>query len=311
MLALAEPLPDRVTRRLEPVPAAPRSAGDRPAHRRAPRSSLTIFQRGGSGRDAGRRRLRRARLHRHAGLRCARRTWRCSSSRPRTSCDYFEYLPDSAGAGEWRGGYGTPLELDASTARASAARRSATTSAAEGADPAQGLFGGEDRRAQRAAPDASRTAPCATGAPRRSSQHPAGDRLRRPINGGGGGYGDPRRRDPELVLAEVRDGLLSPRARRASLRRRASTPTGARATTATDDGRALRARRCGVSYRLGIDVGGTFTDFLCLGDDVPRSSTRRARRPTIPRVGFVTGLERDRRAARTSTLRGASSPRSS
>ena len=34
------------------------------------------------------------------------------------------------------------------------------------------------------------------------------------INGGGGGYGDARRRDPELVLAEVRDGLLSPDAAR-------------------------------------------------------------------------------------------------
>ena len=32
------------------------------------------------------------------------------------------------------------------------------------------------------------------------------------VNGGGGGYGDARRRDPALVLAEVRDGLLSPEA---------------------------------------------------------------------------------------------------
>jgi N-methylhydantoinase B len=29
------------------------------------------------------------------------------------------------------------------------------------------------------------------------------------LSGGGGGYGDARRRDPERVRAEVRDGLLS------------------------------------------------------------------------------------------------------
>jgi N-methylhydantoinase A len=45
-----------------------------------------------------------------------------------------------------------------------------------------------------------------------------------------------------------------------------------------------------MSYRLGIDVGGTFTDFLVLGDDVQlvhkTSST-----PDDPSRGFVNGLE--------------------
>ena len=45
-----------------------------------------------------------------------------------------------------------------------------------------------------------------------------------------------------------------------------------------------------MSYRLGIDVGGTFTDFLVLGDAVQlvhkTSST-----PHDPSEGFVRGLE--------------------
>ena len=32
----------------------------------------------------------------------------------------------------------------------------------------------------------------------------------RVFTGSGGGYGDPRARDPELVRADVRNGLLSP-----------------------------------------------------------------------------------------------------
>ena len=36
------------------------------------------------------------------------------------------------------------------------------------------------------------------------------DDVIRVFTGSGGGYGDPRARDPELVRADVRNGLLSP-----------------------------------------------------------------------------------------------------
>ena len=95
------------------------------------------------------------------------------------------------------------------------------------------------------------------------------------VNGGGGGYGDARRRDPALVLAEVRDGLLSPEAARARLRRRADQRRAL--DRRPGDGPPAGGRRC-VSYRIGIDVGGTFTDFLLIGDSVrlvhKTSSTR-------------------------------------
>ena len=38
---------------------------------------------------------------------------------------------------------------------------------------------------------------------------PAGDRLVMEVPGGGG-HGDPKRRDPALVAADVADGLMSP-----------------------------------------------------------------------------------------------------
>ena len=36
------------------------------------------------------------------------------------------------------------------------------------------------------------------------------------MTGGGGGYGDPRERDPELVHADLRDGHVSPATARAT-----------------------------------------------------------------------------------------------
>ncbi|HEY8582090.1 MAG TPA: hydantoinase/oxoprolinase N-terminal domain-containing protein, partial [Capillimicrobium sp.] len=45
-----------------------------------------------------------------------------------------------------------------------------------------------------------------------------------------------------------------------------------------------------MSYRVGIDVGGTFTDFLVRGDEgeiVHKTSST----PADPSLGFVRGLE--------------------
>ena len=42
------------------------------------------------------------------------------------------------------------------------------------------------------------------------------DEVVRVETSGGGGYGDPRRRDARKVFAEVRDGLLSPEKARTS-----------------------------------------------------------------------------------------------
>jgi N-methylhydantoinase A len=46
-----------------------------------------------------------------------------------------------------------------------------------------------------------------------------------------------------------------------------------------------------MSYRVGIDVGGTFTDFLVLGGDGTRLVHKTSSTPDDPSLGLVTGLE--------------------
>lgn len=48
-----------------------------------------------------------------------------------------------------------------------------------------------------------------------------------------------------------------------------------------------------MSYRIGIDVGGTFTDFLLLGDDV-RLAHKTLDPWTTRRAGSSTGSRRSR-----------------
>ena len=45
-----------------------------------------------------------------------------------------------------------------------------------------------------------------------------------------------------------------------------------------------------MSYRIGIDVGGTFTDFLLIGPDDLRLVHKTSSTPDDPSVGFITGL---------------------
>lgn len=121
--------------------------------------------------------------------------------------EYCELLPDSAGSGEWRGGYGTR-----SAWRILGHREMGVTLGDdlvhEGATPAPGLFGGKD-----AGLNVLRVEfPDGTGQDWGSKEIieslPEGTRVVSEC-GGGGGYGDPLRRDPRLVLVEVRGGVLS------------------------------------------------------------------------------------------------------
>jgi N-methylhydantoinase B len=116
---------------------------------------------------------------------------------------------DSGGPGRWRGGNGVVREYTLDCDRAELFlwfERSKT--------PAWGLFGGRDA-----------TPPVVVVNPGREDERRMlkasrvvlgrGDVVRT-MTGGGGGFGDPRDRDPELVRADVRDGHLTPgRAREA------------------------------------------------------------------------------------------------
>ena len=113
-----------------------------------------------------------------------------------------EYWPDSAGAGEWRGGLGQSMEfgIPDGTPFAILAMFDRVD------NPAKGRGGGANGAAGEVA--------LASGRALRSKGQqtiPAGDRLRLELPGGGG-HGDPRTRDAERVAEDVRDGLVSPEA---------------------------------------------------------------------------------------------------
>jgi len=80
--------------------------------------------------------------------------------------------------------------------------------ASEGADPAPGLFGGEPAGLNELRlhyPDGSVKD---WGSKEIIRDIPVGT-VCEARNGGGGGYGEPHRRDPRKVFEEVRDGLVS------------------------------------------------------------------------------------------------------
>lgn len=120
--------------------------------------------------------------------------------------EYHEYLTDSAGAGEFRGGLGTR------SAWTSYGENQFGTSIAdnmrsEGADPARGLFGGEDSGLN----EMTVTYPDGKTFKWGSKEIiplPSGTRIAS-VAGGGAGYGDPKKRPASTVAAEVRDGILS------------------------------------------------------------------------------------------------------
>ncbi len=114
-----------------------------------------------------------------------------------------ELLTDSAGAGEWRGGLGVETIF-----RIGSDDTQVVTFGDGDFEPAFGLFGGGEGtlnliRLHR--PDGTTVVPknkdLIPGVPKGTIYHQ--------VAGGGGGYGDPKKRDRERVAAEVKDGLVS------------------------------------------------------------------------------------------------------
>jgi N-methylhydantoinase B len=116
----------------------------------------------------------------------------------------FELLEDSAGAGEWRGGAAARVdcrfETDGIGVRYGGGGLSATT-APFGLD---GGGAGIPNRGEIHRRDGSVEPVSAFS----GAELSAGDRMVAVLSGGGG-HGDPRRRDPQAVLDDVRDGLVS------------------------------------------------------------------------------------------------------
>jgi N-methylhydantoinase B len=114
-----------------------------------------------------------------------------------------EYLRDSAGAGQWRGGLGveTVFEIGADETQL-------VVFGDGDVEPAFGLMGGGSGSLNTIglqlpgeAEKKTRSLDLITGVPKGTTY--------RQRAGGGGGYGDPKRRPAELVANEVRNGVIS------------------------------------------------------------------------------------------------------
>jgi len=119
-----------------------------------------------------------------------------------------ELLCDSAGPGQWRGGLGveTIFEIGSQDTQV-------VTFGDGDFEPAFGLFGGGPGTLnfiRLTYPDGTMMTPrnkdLIAGVPRGTTYHQQA--------GGGGGYGDPKKRDRAKLAEEVRDGLISPQAAR-------------------------------------------------------------------------------------------------
>ena len=114
-----------------------------------------------------------------------------------------EYLTDSAGAGQWRGGIGieTVYEFGSDNTQL-------VTFGDGDYEPAFGLFGGGDgtlNTIKLTTPDGADVVPLnkdlITGLPKGTVYFQQA--------GGGGGYGDPKKRDRAKLAEEVRNGIIS------------------------------------------------------------------------------------------------------
>jgi N-methylhydantoinase B len=119
-----------------------------------------------------------------------------------------ELRPDSEGAGRHRGGFGQEMELGVRGGEAGGEDGGAPWTLSAMYDrtrfPAPGMLGGGDGEAGSVG-----TASGGRLHPKRQQRIPAGERVILKLPGGGG-YGDPLERDPELVRRDVEDGLISP-----------------------------------------------------------------------------------------------------
>jgi N-methylhydantoinase B len=120
----------------------------------------------------------------------------------------YEFRPDSGGPGKYRGGLGSVFEM-----RLEGAQPATVNTSGDGVEvPPPGLFGGQPGQPhdfRLISGDEERPVPS------KGTEIPLepGDVLHN-ASAGGGGYGDPRQRDPRLVARDLHDDLITPVAAR-------------------------------------------------------------------------------------------------
>jgi N-methylhydantoinase B len=116
---------------------------------------------------------------------------------------HHEYWPDSAGAGQWRGGLGVETRF-----RIGGEKTKVVTFGDGDVEPAFGLFGGKDSTLNAIELQYEDGKTYKTTSKDLVEDVPEGTVLFQQA-GGGGGYGDPLKRDPQQVAQEVRNGIVS------------------------------------------------------------------------------------------------------
>jgi len=116
---------------------------------------------------------------------------------------HHEFWPDSAGSGQWRGGLGVETRF-----RIGGEKTKVVTFGDGDVEPAFGLFGGKDSTLNTIELRFKDGTVYKTTSKDLVEDVPGGTILFQQA-GGGGGYGDPFKRDPQLVAREVRNGILS------------------------------------------------------------------------------------------------------
>jgi len=114
-----------------------------------------------------------------------------------------EYWPDSAGAGQWRGGLGVETEF-----KIGGKQTKVVTFGDGDVEPAFGLFAGKDSTLNKIELHQADGKVYQTTTKDLVENVPAGTILFQQA-GGGGGYGNPHLRKAEKVAREVRDGIIS------------------------------------------------------------------------------------------------------
>ena len=119
---------------------------------------------------------------------------------------------DSGGAGQWRGGLGEELVMSAVPGGDVDSGKKIVFSGSGGRfrDPPQGIWGGRPGSRAQILLDGKAVDPAILG--NSPEVHFRSDQTLTVILAGGGGYGDPSKRDPKLVAADLKNGYISKKA---------------------------------------------------------------------------------------------------
>ena len=109
-------------------------------------------------------------------------------------------------------------------------------------------------------------------------------------SGGGGGWGDPARRDPAAVARDVESGFVTSRRSRQTPLPHCAPPEAREVRGIPSPAFGQGARPA--MYRIGIDVGGTFTDLVAIDEAGATMLAKVPSTPEDPSLGVLDGLAR-------------------